>query len=210
MAQKITTSSATINTKDNITGKSSSITRERITRRKLSASEQAQGGLSNLARLEMIGITILTISIGTSVSQFTTSDLIEITPNYQTNNTYIPIEDPLETINYAQYGEEVFDNAYSWIQALSATGQWASAGVNTIVRFFENPVMSIFSLEDDPNLSVFNWYVKANRILTTIENAQAWYDQLTIGDQINYELNIYPDIFFLLKWQYYSPAELTA
>lgn len=174
------------------------------------SSQQRQFGLTNLASLGMIGITILAISIGGTLEQYTTSDLIETTPNYQTNNTYIPIEDPLETINYAQYGEEVFDNAYSWIQALSATGQWANAGVNTIVRFFENPVMSIFSIEDDPNLSVFNWYVKANRILTSIENAQAWFDQLTIGDQINYELNIYPDIFFLLKWQYYSPAELTA
>jgi len=72
-----------------------------------------KGGLTAIGRLGMIAITILVLGIGTAVDNFTIEDLIETNPNYNVNNTYIPIDDPLNNVNYLQYGDEVFDRIFN-------------------------------------------------------------------------------------------------
>jgi hypothetical protein len=72
-----------------------------------------QGGLSAIGRLGMISITIVVLAIGTSVDDFTIEDLVETNPNYNVQNTYIPIDDPLNNVNYLQYGDEVFDRIFN-------------------------------------------------------------------------------------------------
>jgi hypothetical protein len=61
----------------------------------------------------MIAITLLVIGIGTAVDDFGIEDLVETNPNYNVNNTYIPIDDPLNNVNYLQYGDEVFDRIFN-------------------------------------------------------------------------------------------------
>jgi hypothetical protein len=172
-----------------------------------------KGGLSALGRAGIIFITILAVSVGTATIQFTTIDLIETTPNYQVNNDFVPIDDPLNDINYIQYGEEVVDNVMVFVNGFAAVGEFAYAGVYTIINFFENPVMYIFNLDpEDPNLEVFNWYVKLNRVITfgDLETATEWFENLSLGNQLLYTETLYPGIFFLARWMFYSPEELGA
>ena len=172
-----------------------------------------KGGLSVLGRAGIILITMIAVSIGSATVQFTTADLIETTPNYQVKNDFIPIDDPLNDINYLQYGDQVVDNLMIFVNSFSAVGNFAYAGVYTVINFFENPVMYIFNLEpDDPNLEVFNWYVKLNRVLNfgDLEAAQEWFDNLSLGNQLLYEFTLYPEIFFAARWMFYSPEELNS
>jgi hypothetical protein len=81
--------------------------------RKRTLKEKAEGGLSSIVRFEMIAITLLVIGIGTAVDDFGIEDLVETNPNYNVNNTYIPIDDPLNNVNYLQYGDEVFDRIFN-------------------------------------------------------------------------------------------------
>jgi len=170
-----------------------------------------KGGLSSLGRAGIISITILAVAVGTATTQFTTTDLTETIPNYQVKNDFVPIDDPLNDINYLQYGEEVVDNIMAFVNGFSAVGEFAYAGVYTVINFFENPVMYVFNLEpDDPNLEVFNWYVKLNRVTTfgDLETATEWFENLSLGNQLLYIDTIYPEIFILARWMFYSPEEL--
>jgi|694.fasta_scaffold75132_4 hypothetical protein len=170
-----------------------------------------KGGLSTLGRAGIIFITILAVSVGDALIQFTTADLIETTPNYQVKNDFVPIDDPLNDINYLQYGEEVVDNIMAFVNGFSAVGEFAYAGVYTVINFFENPVMYVFNLDpEDPNLEVFNWWVKLNRVITfgDLETATEWFEDLTVGNQLLYTETIYPEIFILAQWMFYSPEEL--
>ena len=172
-----------------------------------------KGGLSAIGRAGIIFITILSVSVGTASLQFTSADLIETTPNYQVKNDFIPIDDPLNNINYIYYGEDVLDRLMTFTNGFADVGRFAYAGVYTVINFFENPVMYVFNLDpDDPNLEVFNWYVKLNRVLTfgDLESAQEWYFDLTLGNQLLYEFTIYPEIFILARWMFYSPEELNS
>jgi hypothetical protein len=76
-------------------------------------SYKTRTGLSSIARIQMIGISIIVLGIGSTVDNFTIDDLLETTPNYNVINDFIPIDDPLNTINYSQYGQEVFDNLFN-------------------------------------------------------------------------------------------------
>jgi hypothetical protein len=170
-----------------------------------------KGGLTALGRAGIIFITILAISVGSATIQFTTTDLIDLTPNYQVQNDFIPINDPLNNINYIQYGEDVVDNVMAFVNGFSTVGEFAYAGVYTIINFFENPVMYILNLDpEDPNLEIFNWYVKLNRVLTfgDLESATEWFENLSLGNQLLYTETLYPEIFFAARWMFYSPEEL--
>jgi hypothetical protein len=156
-------------------------------------------GLSSLARLEIIGITILTISIGSSLNQFTIQDLEEISPNYQLKNQFVPIEDPLNTINYIQYGDEVFDNLISFVQGFSNVGN--------IVKTYWDDVISF--VESDELETAVNFLTDFNRLFTNINDAQDLYDAMTGSNKVAYA-TFYDDITWFVKWVYYSPAELTA
>lgn len=108
-----TSSSVGVDAKGKTFSRSSTTTSETITKRRLTAREQAQGGLSSIVRFEMITITLLVLGIGTAVDDFTIEDLVETNPNYNVNNTYIPIDDPLNNVDYLQYGDEVFDRIFN-------------------------------------------------------------------------------------------------
>lgn len=123
--EKTNYSSSTTTSTNLTTGKKSTIQTSTVSKRRLSGKEQAQLGLSSVFRIEMIGITIITIAIGSAVSDFTTADLIETNPNYQVNNSYVGYIDPLEDINYVQYGENVVSNLTGFFGALSGIGNLA-------------------------------------------------------------------------------------
>lgn len=106
-------SSVGVDAKGKTFSRSSTTTSQTITQRRLTAREQAQGGLSTIVRFEMISITLLVIGLGTAVDDFTIADLVETNPNYNVNNTYISIDDPLNNVNYLQYGDEVFDRIFN-------------------------------------------------------------------------------------------------
>jgi len=112
MPYKQTKSSSTINTTDNIKGTKTSITRSRSTKTKQTRGQVASGLLTTIGQLNMIGITILVIGVGSTIDQFTTTDLQQTNPNYKQTNTYIPYDDPLNDINYIQYGEGVFNRFF--------------------------------------------------------------------------------------------------
>jgi hypothetical protein len=76
-------------------------------------SYKTRTGLSSITRIQMIGISIIVLGIGSTVDNFTVDDLVETTPNYNVVNDFIPIDDPLNTINYTQYGQELFDNLFN-------------------------------------------------------------------------------------------------
>jgi hypothetical protein len=108
------------------------------TSRKLSSSEQARYGLNRLGQISMIGISIIAVSVGVTISQFSVDDLTLIAPNYQVNNEFIPIDDPLD-IDYIQYGESVVDNLINFIQPLGDIGQVAFNFWNDVMKFLFNP-----------------------------------------------------------------------
>jgi hypothetical protein len=106
-----------------------------ITRRKLTRGETAGGLLTGVSQISMIGITLITLSISTASLQFSKEDLISLTPNYQQNNVYNAVENPLEHYNYQVYGEDVVDNIMNWIYPLEQTGQAINTFWQTLMSF---------------------------------------------------------------------------
>ena len=158
-----------------------------------------KGGLTALGQIQMIGITIFSISVGSTLNQFTTSDLIETTPNYQVVNDFVPIDDPLNTINYIQYGEEVVSNLHSFVLGFSDFGLLVKGYWDEVVSFFEPEAV------EDAVYILTNF----NRLFKNLEDSTELYDAMSAGDKTLYGL-FYPDIYWVVKWMYYSPAELTA
>jgi hypothetical protein len=109
------------------------------TRRELTRGETAGGLLTTIGQFGMITITLITISISTALNKFDINDLETMTPNYNQINTYIPIENPLETINYQVYGEDVIDNILGWITPLSEFGTLALGWYDNLYRNITNP-----------------------------------------------------------------------
>jgi hypothetical protein len=158
-----------------------------------------KGGLSTLGRAGMITITIITISIGSSVRQFTIQDLNETTPNYQLKNQFVPIDDPLNTINYIQYGDEVFNNLWGFVQGFSAVGNSVKTYWDDVISFVESPALQ----------TAVNFLTDFNRLFTNINDAQDIYDAMSGSNKVTYA-TFYDEITWFVKWVYYSPAELTA
>jgi hypothetical protein len=133
-----TSSSVGVDSKGKTFSRSSTTTSQTITKRRMTRGETAGGLLTTIGQLQMIGISIIVLAIGTSVAQFQLSDLVVTTPNYNVQNTYIPIDDPLNNVNYIQYGEEVFNRFfhedYGFIVQLGAV---ADIG-NNIYSCFED------------------------------------------------------------------------
>ena len=137
MAMKETTSTTLttrVKSTDNRTQQTTNITRRKLTR-----GETAGGLITTVGQFGMITITLITISISTALNKFDVNDLEAMTPNYNQINTYIPIEDPLETINYQVYGEDVIDNILGWITPLSEFGTLALGWYDNLVRNITNP-----------------------------------------------------------------------
>ena len=193
-----TLSSVGVDSKGKTFSRSSKTTSQTISKRNMTRGETAGGLLTALGQIQMIGITIFAISVGSTLNQFTTSDLIETTPNYQVINDFVPIEDPLNTINYVQYGEEVVNNLHSFVLGFSDFGLLVKGYWDEVVAFFEPEAVdkAVMMLTD------------FNRLFKNLEDATELYDALSAGDKVLYG-QFYPDIYWVVKWMYYSPAELT-
>jgi hypothetical protein len=194
-----TSSSVGVDARGKTFSRSSNTTSETISRRKMTRGETAGGLLTGIFQIQMIAITILAISLGSSLTEFTTSDLVETNPNYQLINDFVPIDDPLNTINYIQYGDDVFDRLHGFIIGFSDFG--------LLVKSYWDEVLGIF----DPQAidGALNILINFNRLLTNYEDALLVYDSMTFGEQGLYE-EFYDDALWFAKWMYYSPAELTA
>jgi hypothetical protein len=194
-----TSSSVGVDAKGKTFSRSSKTTSETISRRKMTRGETAGGLLTGIFQIQMIAITILAISLGSTLTEFTTSDLVETNPNYQLTNDFVPIDDPLNTINYIQYGDDVFDRLHGFIIGFSDFG--------LLVKSYWDEVLGIF----DPQAidGALNILINFNRLLTNYEDALLVYDSMTFGEQALYD-DFYDDVLWLAKWMYYSPAELTA
>ena len=189
-----TSSSIGVDSKGKTFSRSSKTTSQTISKRKMTRGETAGGLLTALGQIQMIGITIFAISIGSTISQFTTSDLIETAPNYQLVNEFVPIDDPLNTINYIQYGEEVVSNIIGFVDTLSDIGLAAKLHWETLTSIGDStPIQAALN---------FNIFVP-------LEDAQDYYDTLTTEQKDKYA-EVYDSLTFLLNWFYYSPAELSA
>jgi hypothetical protein len=133
-----TSSSVGVDSKGKTFSRSSTTTSQTITKRRMTRGETVGGILTTIGQLQMVGISILVLSIGASVAQFEVTDLVVTTPNYNVQNTYIPIDDPLNNVDYIQYGEDVFNRFfhedYGFIIQL---GKIADVG-NNIVACYED------------------------------------------------------------------------
>jgi hypothetical protein len=116
--------------------KHSEIRTERITKDRFDQATVGNVGLATLGRLGAIGITIMAISIGSSYVNFGVSELVQNTPNYNVTNTYIPIDDPLNDIDYNVYGQPIIENIRSYLRNLEWFGGVANAMWRGIVIFF--------------------------------------------------------------------------
>ena len=189
-----TSSSVGVDSKGRSFSRSSKTTSETISKRKMTRGETAGGLLTGLFQIQMIGITILAISLGSALTEFTTSDLVETNPNYQLKNDFVPIEDPLNTVNYIQYGEDVFTRLNDFIIAFSDIGLAAKLYYDSLIDFVElTPIQASLN---------FN-------ILNSLEDAQDYYDTLTQEEKDKYA-EVYNSLTFLFDWFYYSPAELSS
>jgi hypothetical protein len=189
-----TSSSVGVDARGKTFSRSSKTTSETISQRKMTRGETAGGLLTGIFQIQMIGITILAISLGSTLTEFTTSDLVETNPNYQLTNDFVPIDDPLNTINYIQYGEDVFDRLNDFIVTFSDMGLVAKNYWDDLVGITELlPVQFTFNFNK----------------LNSLSNAQDYYDDLTLEQQDKWE-EVYNTLTFLFDWFYYSPAELTA
>jgi hypothetical protein len=108
-------------------------------KRKLTRGETAGGLLTTIGQLQMIGITIVVLSVGTAVGKFDIDDLIVTTPNYQVNNEYVPINDPLNTVDYITYGEDVFDKFFDIDTGFIAVLNDYANTANTFITYITNP-----------------------------------------------------------------------
>jgi hypothetical protein len=144
-------------------------------------SYKTRTGLSSIARIQMIGISIIVLGIGSTVDNFSVEDLVETTPNYNVINDFIPIDDPLNTINYSQYGQEVFDNLFNEqsgyiavLKDLVETGENVSACLTDITQCLTNV---LFSNQEDleeinnPDIGTFTDEFGSERI----KYLRTWY-----------------------------------
>lgn len=138
MNKKIRTSSwtDTVNISENGVVKRSSTHQDTLTLRRMTNREKGQSGLEAVNRITMIGISIFVISVGSVVNDFNRADLISMMPNYGVSNSFVPIVDPLENIDYQPYGEKVLGTINGFALALGAFGTTARNIWGTIEYFF--------------------------------------------------------------------------
>jgi hypothetical protein len=144
--------------------------------------QTAGGLLTTIAQIQMIGISILVLSIGTAASLFTLEDLQETTPNYTLNNQFVPIEDPLNNVNYIQYGEGVLDSLIGFVEFLAPFGEFAQAGYTFILSIANTDLSS----DAQPDTSFLNTF-GSNRALTLSQTKfltlKAYYDELSPSER---------------------------
>jgi hypothetical protein len=137
-----------------------------------------KGGLSSVGRIQMIAISMIVISMGAAVIQFDESDLILITPNYNLNNQYVPIVDPLNNVDYQQYGEGVVDSLIGFVEFLAPFGEFAQAGWTFFFQLVDADSVDFIG----PDTTFGNTF-GGNRVLALAKmrfsSLKAYYDELT-------------------------------
>jgi len=161
-----------------------------------SSSNIGKGGLTSLGRMGTIAITILFISVGSSLTDFTTTDIITTTPNYEIHNDYVSIVDPLDNINYIRYGDQVVDRLLTFVNFF--------ADVGGVVKFYWDSLVGLDLSEVLPLNALMN-FNKFN----SLADAQATWDSLLPAQQNTYSI-YWDDYLFVLSWFYYSPTQLSA
>jgi hypothetical protein len=172
-----------------------------------SSTNIGKGGLSSIGRLQMIGISIIVISIGTAVVQFDRDDLIAFNPNYNLINQYQAVEDPLTHYNYISYGENVLGSLIGFVEFLEPFGEFAKAGW-TLFFSIASPD-SDFDAPAGSFLDEFGYNRVVSLTQMRFSSLKAYYDELTtaerewIRDNINsikngaLELGFYETRFYL-------------
>jgi hypothetical protein len=176
MAYKETQSSSiTTTTIGSKTRTSSSTT---TSKRRLTRGEASSGILTTIGQLQMIGISIFVISIGTAATQFSKTDLIAFTPNYTLTNTYQSVDNPLEHYNYIPYGQDVLYSLVGFVEFLEPFGRFAQDGWTFILRVVSPDITST----TQPTSSFFNTF-GADRVLALSQMRFAtlrdYYNELT-------------------------------
>jgi hypothetical protein len=148
-----TSSSETTSTRIDSQGQmKSSISRSMTTtRRKMTRGETAGGLLTTIGQIQMIAITIIVLAVGSVISDFDTDDLIQTTPNYNQTNTYIPIDDPLNNVDYQQYGTQVFGTFFGDTGLFNQFDEYGSI-IQRLIEILKDPVKAFrdaFQLRDD-------------------------------------------------------------
>lgn len=168
----------------------------------------------SLAKISVISLTLISLLVLPSLTElvgadgsYTSSELTAWTNSNQTN--FDAVNGGLPNYNqdydFRSFSPDLSQIANDFVDSLNNIGTAAYEIYDSVVTFFSDP----FNLDEDVP-EPFNYVTNANRILTTLANAQTWWDGLNVTEQVMYEINIYPKIFFALKWMYYSPAELNA
>jgi hypothetical protein len=129
-----TTTSSSVRTSNVQTGAKQFQTTS-TTRRKLTRGETAGGLLTTVGQFGMITITLITLSISTALNQFDKDDLEAFLPNYDIQNSYVDVDNPLEHYNYQPFGEDVIDNILGWIIPLSVVGQTVNSFWTNTINF---------------------------------------------------------------------------
>jgi hypothetical protein len=101
-----------------------------------------QGGLSTIGRLEIIAITILVIIMSQPLNDFDKGDLEDFIPNYQLNNQYVSVDDPLNHYNYQQFGEGVIQRLYDWSVPFEQVGIGIKGFWDTTIDFITGQPLS--------------------------------------------------------------------
>jgi hypothetical protein len=180
-----TTSSTTTTTKtllEQPLGGKSVYRYDNVTTRKISRGETAGGLLTTIGQIQMIGISIFVLSIGTAASLFTLEDLELTTPNYNLTNEFVAIDDPLNTIDYIQYGEGVVDSLIGFVEFLEPFGEFAQAGYTFILSIANTDLTS----DAQPETSFLNTF-GSNRVLTLAQTKfltlESYYDELSPSER---------------------------
>lgn len=168
----------------------------------------------SLAKISVISLTLISLLVLPSLTELVGADgsytSFELTvwtnsnqDNFDAVNGGLP--DYSQDYDFRSFSPDLSQIANDFVESLNNIGTTAYEIYDSVITFFSDP----FNLDEDIP-EPFNYITNANRLLTTITNARAWWDSLNITEQLMYETNIYPKIFFAIKWMYYSPAELNA
>jgi hypothetical protein len=168
----------------------------------------------SLAKVSIITLTLISLLVAPSLVElvgndgsYTSSELTSWTNSNQDNFDAINggLPNYSQDYDFRSFSPDLSQIANDFVESLNNLGNTAYELYDAISTFFNDP----FNLDEDVP-EPFNYITNANRILTTIANAQTWWDSLNATEQVMYEVNLYPKIFFAVKWMYYSPAELNA
>jgi hypothetical protein len=143
-----TSSSIGVDSKGKTFSRSSKTTSETITRRKLTTGELSGGLLTTIGQIQMIGITIFVLIVSQPLNDFDKGDLEDFIPNYQINNQYVAVEDPLNHYNYQQFGEGVVDRLWAWVEPFEQLGIGIKGFWDSTIDFISGQPLSNSTLGD--------------------------------------------------------------